>query len=435
MMDRKYLITRMDGRIYSFLLDGRKAIEIHCDPVGATDYALDSIYIGKIKNIAKNIGAAFVEIASGVVCHLALDDMNYPVYTKKGSSKLPQAGDELLVQVSREGMKTKYPSVTTRLTLHGKYVLLTTGKGKNSVSSKLSKAERERLLSVAAGRRKAADHKPGARTSEQNADPAAAARESGDETDAAYSWLFRTNAGGAPEELLVRDMERLSSRYEALMAHAQYRSCFSCIQKTPAAYLRRLSNLYDSEAEQILTDDGDLYREAEAYLREYQPEDLDRLFFYQDELLPMDKLYSLQTQLSEALRDHVWLKSGGYLVIQPTEALTVIDVNTGKFEGGKKREEAFLKINREAAAEIARQLRLRNLSGIVIVDFINLEEDASRKLLLAEFETELRKDPVRTTLVDMTKLSLVELTRQKRERPLTEQIYMSDQRRLNEGTR
>ncbi len=408
MMDRKYLITRMDGRICSFLMDGHKTVEIHCDPAETADYALESIYIGKIKNIAKNIGAAFVEIAPGVVCHLALDDMKQPVYTKKGSSKLPQAGDELLVQISREGMKAKYPSVTTRLTFHGKYVLLTTGKGKNSVSSKLPKAEKERLLSVVADRRKAA----------------------------AYSWLFRTNAGGAPEELLVRDMERLSARYEAMMAHAQYRGCFSCIQKAPAAYLRRLSNLYDSEAEQILTDNRDLYRELEVYLGEYQPEDLGKLSFYQDELLSMEKLYSLETQLSEALRERVWLKSGGYLVIQPTEALTVIDVNTGKFEGGKKREEAFLKINREAAAEIARQLRIRNLSGIIIVDFINLEEDASRKLLLDEFESELRKDPVRTTLVDMTKLSLVELTRQKRERPLSEQIHVRISGALmNEGTR
>ena len=134
----------------------------------------------------------------------------------------------------------------------------------------------------------------------------------------------------------------------------------------------------------------------------------------------MKKLYSLETQLSQALGERVWLKSGGYLVIQPTEALTVIDVNTGKFEGGKKREAAFLKINREAAAEIARQLRLRNLSGIIIVDFINMEEEESKEILLSELDGRLRRDPVRTTLVDMTKLSLVEITRQKRERPLAE---------------
>lgn len=412
-MDRKYLITRMDGKIFSFLLDAKRTVEIHCDPAGTAKPALDSIYIGKIRNIAKNIGAAFVEIAPDMVCHLALDDMKYPLYTKKGASALPQAGDELLVQISREGMKTKYPSVTTKLSLHGKYVLLTAGAGKNSASSKLSKTEKERLLSLAAD------------CSETSLQQETGGLNSRDEQEAArsYSWLFRTNAGGAPEELLVRDMRRLCDRYETLIAHARYRSCFSCVWNAPAAYLRRLSNLYDAEAEQILTDDEELFREITSYLEEYQPEDLDKLSFYQDSLLPMEKLYSLETQLKRALQERVWLNSGGYLVIQPTEALTVIDVNSGKFEGGKKREAAFLKINREAASEIARQLRLRNLSGIIIVDFINLEEETSRKILLAELEAELRKDPIRTTLVDMTKLSLVEITRQKRERPLSEQIY------------
>ena len=179
-------------------------------------------------------------------------------------------------------------------------------------------------------------------------------------------------------------------------------------------------NLYDSEVEQVLTDDELLYREIKSYLVEHQPEDVDRLSFYQDDLLPMKKLYSLESQLSQALQERVWLKSGGYLIIQPTEALTVIDVNTGKFEGGKKKETAFLKINCEAAVEIARQLRLRNLNGIIIVDFINMEEEASKAALLSEFDAQLRRDPIRTTLVDMTKLSLVEVTRQKRERPLAE---------------
>ncbi len=426
-MDGKYLITRMNGRIASFLLDGQRAVEIHCDPAQET-YVLGDIYVGRIKNIAKNIGAAFVEIAPETVCHLALDDMKRPVYTKKGSSKLPQEGDELLVQISREGMKTKRPSVTTKLTLHGKYVLLTTGTRKNSVSAKLSKTEKERLLTLAAAYAKAKNSLPAAdadHTKVKEKNSAAVidnrAKTVEPEEDATvYSWLFRTNAGGAAEELLLREMEQLEQSYAELLAYAQYRSCFSCLHKMPSAYLRRLAGLYDAEAEQIITDDEGLFLEIESYLKKNQPEDLGKLALYQDRLLPMKKLYSLEAQLSEALREKVWLKSGGYLVIQPTEALTVIDVNTGKFEGGKKREAAFLKINREAAAEIARQLRLRNLSGIIIVDFINMEEESSRNVLLGELQDALGKDPVRTVLVDMTKLSLVEITRQKRERPLAE---------------
>ena len=136
----------------------------------------------------------------------------------------------------------------------------------------------------------------------------------------------------------------------------------------------------------------------------------------------MEKLYSLDHHLKEALGERVWLKSGGYLVIQPTEALTVIDVNTGKFTARQEKEAAFLKLNQEAALEAARQIRLRNLSGIVIIDFINMEEKESEVQLLKTLDDALRRDPIRTTLVDMTKLSLVEITRMKKERPLHESV-------------
>ena len=136
----------------------------------------------------------------------------------------------------------------------------------------------------------------------------------------------------------------------------------------------------------------------------------------------MCKLYSLEHQLEQALSERVWLNSGGYLIIQPTEALTVIDVNTGKYEGGKKKEATFLKINREAAAEAARQIRLRNLSGIILIDFINMEAKEAVDELLSFLGRELQKDPIRTALVDMTRLSLVEITRQKRERTLAEAV-------------
>ena len=132
----------------------------------------------------------------------------------------------------------------------------------------------------------------------------------------------------------------------------------------------------------------------------------------------MMRLYSLRTQLERALSERVWLNSGGYLVIQPTEALTAIDVNTGKYEGGKNQEAAFFKINKEAAVEVARQLRLRNLSGIIIVDFINMKQKESVRELMRILEAELKKDPVPAVLVDITRLSLVEITRKKREKPL-----------------
>lgn len=411
----------MEGKIFSFLLHSQKAVEIHCDEE-AQESLLGNIYIGKIKNIAKNIGAAFVEIAPGQTCYLPLDDMKQPVYTHKGTSKQPQAGDELLVQVSREGIKSKFPSVTTNLVLHGKYALLTTGNCQYSVSSKLSKEVRTHLLALLhaleGGKVSDAQHPEIQETQSEQSEQMPAGV--GNTTCRSYGWLLRTNAGTADEALLTGDMVRLKKQYQTLMQQVPYRTCFSCLYRTPAAYLTRLSNLYDNDAGRIVTDDKKLFEEIHSYLQIRHPEDLEKLSLYQDELLPMKKLYSLEHQLKEALQERVWMKSGGYLVIQPTEALTVIDVNTGKFEGGKNREAAFLKINLEAASEIAHQIRLRNLSGIILVDFINMETEASNKELLTHLDRELRRDPVPTVLVDMTKLSLVEITRKKKERPLSE---------------
>ena len=364
------------------------------------------IYIGKVQNIVKNISAAFVEIAPGTVCYLPLEDLKHPVYTKKGTSQNIQQGDELLVQVKREGIKTKAPAVTTNLTLHGKYALLTTGNTQISVSSKLPKEEKERLVRVV--------------KDNSSADNGSLEEMSAGERD--YGWLLRTNAGGASPEVIKKDLLRLQTKYGELMKTAQYRTCFSCLLARPSAYLKRLSDLYTEEVDEILTDDRELFEQMTEYFQENQPEDTAKLRFYEDRLLPMEKLYSLDHHLKEALGERVWLKSGGYLVIQPTEALTVIDVNTGKFTAGKKKEAAFLKLNQEAALEAARQIRLRNLSGIVIIDFINMEEKESEVQLLKTLDDALRRDPIRTTLVDMTKLSLVEITRMKKERPLHESV-------------
>ena len=400
-----YVVSRRGSQIFSFLLNGSKAVEIHCDAC-RKDSILDEIYIGKVQNIVKNISAAFVEIAPGTVCYLPLEDLKHPVYTKKGTSQNIQQGDELLVQVNREGIKTKAPAVTTNLTLHGKYALLTTGNTQISVSSKLSKEEKERLLRVV----------------KDNSSADNGSLEGMSAGERAYGWLLRTNAGGASPEVIKKDLLRLQTKYGELMKTAQYRTCFSCLLARPSAYLKRLSDLYTEEVDEILTDDRELFEQMTEYFQENQPEDTAKLRFYEDRLLPMEKLYSLDHHLKEALGERVWLKSGGYLVIQPTEALTVIDVNTGKFTAGKKKEAAFLKLNQEAALEAARQIRLRNLSGIVIIDFINMEEKESEVQLLKTLDDALRRDPIRTTLVDMTKLSLVEITRMKKERPLHESV-------------
>ena len=179
---------------------------------------------------------------------------------------------------------------------------------------------------------------------------------------------------------------------------------------------------YTADLTSIITDDPQIYNSLEHYLKENDLQNLSKLRLYQDDLLPLYKLCRLEREIDLATSRQVWLKSGGYLVIDPTEALTVIDVNTGKYSSKKLRRETLKTINLEAAKEAARQIRLRNLSGIILIDFINMENKEDQKELLAFLESRLFADPVKTRLIDMTKLELVEITRKKVYKTLKEQI-------------
>ncbi len=397
---QKYCIANIENRIVSFLIDADgRTVEIHCDtPDGPA--LLGNIYVGKVKNIAKNLQAAFVEIEPGLICYLPLEDLNAPLFTRKGTSKNLQQGDELVVQSSREAIKSKAPALTTNLSFQGKYVILEPGKTGIGVSKKLPEPERIRLRSL------------GGELMEELAE----------ESTRDYGILLRTNAADASREEIRSELEALLLRYRKIRKTAPYRTCYSCLYQSPAMWLKRMTALRFRELEAIIIEEEELYEQAERYLEAEQPKISERLIRYQDPLLPLNKLYSMERRLEEALSERVWMKSGAYLVIQPTEALTVVDVNSGKNETGKQKEAAILKVNLEAARETARQLRLRNLSGIIIIDFINMEKEESQNQVMEELRRCLLPDPVQARAVDMTKLNLVEITRKKVERPLREQI-------------
>ena len=189
-----------------------------------------------------------------------------------------------------------------------------------------------------------------------------------------YGIIMRTNANDVSEEVLSQELETLVRDYEELIKTAHTRTCFSCLKKAPKEYLTELKNIYQDGLTDIVIEDVDIYSEVKEFLAKDQPEDLDKLRLYEDKLLPLHKLYSIEKRIEDALKEYVWMKSGSYLVIQPTEALTVIDVNTGKNISKKKDDETYLKINLEAAKEAAKQIRLRNISGIILVDFINMNK-------------------------------------------------------------
>ena len=240
--------------------------------------------------------------------------------------------------------------------------------------------------------------------------------------DRGYGLIARTNAADASKEEFFHELEMLKKQYEKVAVHGRNRTCYSLLYEAEPFYLAAVRDVYTRDLDEIVTDIPEIHEKIFAYLSEFQPDKLEILKLYQDKLLPLYKLYSLEGAIDEVCHEKIWLKSGGFLVIQQTEAFVSIDVNSGKYTGKKKAEETYRKINLEAAAEIARQIRLRNLSGIILVDFINMENPDHQDELFHVLQKYLRKDPVKCKAIDITPLHILEMTRQKVRRPLIEDL-------------
>lgn len=384
----------------SVLFNNKECMEISCD-IEEERSLIGNIYVGKVKNIVKNIDAAFVEIKKGVLCFLPLSDAENAIFTVEKSSQKLAVGDELLVQVLKDGVKTKAPVVTTNLNFTGRYFVLTSARREElGLSNKLTAEDRARLEEYA--------H----------------TKATGD-----FGIIMRTNAAGASVAELDREYDYLKKVYENVVTYGIHKTAFSLLMQDEAPYIKQLRNIRRDELDKIITDDKDIYEQAHGFLELHQPEDLEKLCFYEDGSYSLWKLYGMETLIDDATRTRVWLKSGGYLVIEPTEALTVVDINTGKYDGNRNAEATFVKINTEAAVETARQLRLRNISGIILIDFIDMKKETDKLDVLSVLNRELKKDPVKATLVDMTKLNLAEVTRKKIKKNLREQLGIYDHRR------
>ena len=406
------ILLKEKNRILSLLLsDGRLAAlsawpdETGDEGNGALAARLNSIYVGKVMNVAKNINAAFVELTKGQRAFLPLSHMESArILNRKADGRI-LAGDERLVEVDREAAKTKVPVLTSEFSLAGRYAVVFRGKERARLqfSGKLAEDARLQITEALA----AADIREDSLTSR------------------GCSLIVRTNAGELAEEgyaPLIREAQALIRQADELWQTAGMRTCYSCLYRPESGYLTEIRDTPQEEYEEILTDDPALYEQIRAWMEHSCPEALPALRLYQDSAVSLPNLYGLPAKIREACGKRVWLKSGGYLVIEPTEALTVIDVNSGKYTGKKGARDTFRLINREAALEIARQLRLRNLSGIILVDFISMEKKEDEKELLQLLSTELKKDPVKAMLVDMTPLGLVEITRKKVRRSIYEQL-------------
>lgn len=385
---KQFVFTELNKRKLGILFEDGKAMEIRCYEDGSI---LGNVYRARVSNLSPNINAAFVDIKKGESCYLSMDDYH--------GEKL-KVGDLVTVQIMRDKIKTKRYAVTTDVSLQGDYAV-TTLFAPVGVSSKIADNARKKELKSLMQKLLAAEKDAQLYLTEGNT----AETERIKKLD--IGGIIRTQAEHAEDAVIEHEIEEQARLLYSIMKKSEYATQYTCLYHTEVEYIKDIRRLHALQEMEIVTDIPEV------------TEAIPGIPLYTDEY-SLTLRYSLAGLLEKTLSKRAYLKSGAYLVIEPTEAMTVIDVNSGKSIKGKNAEEQFLKINIEAAKEITRQLRLRNISGIVMIDFINMKEDAHNQELMKQLTEYVRMDPVRTTVVDMTKLGLVELTRQKGKRALHE---------------
>lgn len=395
-MSKKLIVTKFEiaqtGCTVAALVEAGRIIEFRIQKDLGNDI-LGNIYVGRVQKIVPSIQAAFIDIAPGVSCYYPMEKETTPYFTTVKNNDKLKVGDELLVQVRTEAVKTKAPTVTGDLNLAEQHLVLTTGQKRLGMSGKLSADEKERLREWILPVKR---------------------------NDCGI--VVRTNARDAGKEELLQELEYLYRRLDKILQKGKSRTCYSVIEASAPEFIRILKDIDSRELEEIVTDDSGIQEEIKEYLELFSTDETEKIRFYEDSLLPLHKLYSLESALDNAQKEKVWLKSGGFLVIQRTEAFVAVDVNSGKYQGKKQLAETYRKINLEAAKEIAYQLRLRNLSGIILIDFINMTSSEHQQELMRTLNGYLKQDAVKASVVDITGLQIMEVTRKKVRKSLYEQI-------------
>lgn len=414
----KLIFSKYQGKNCAMLIKGTRLLAMQALEENENAGQIGTIYVGKVKNVARNLNACFVELADGEIGFLSQKDCQYyfSISNQGGCDKgdaeniCLRQGDEILVQVKSEAHHTKQMALTAHVSLSNEVAAISLGPTRIGYSTKLTDEKKTQI--------KKWMKEEGFRENEHfNFEPIWRETQGDIPCPAHVGIVVRTQAQHCEKEKFFKELKILTQDFAALLCGSLYRTCFSCVKEAPSSFESIMDKLaYSYEYSEIVTDDKELYGKLQAYCERVNCDKGVRL--YEDSMISLSKLYSLETKAETAFHNNVWLKSGGYLVIQPTEALTVIDVNSGKYEGKK----GLYLVNREAAEEIALQLRLRNLSGIIIVDFINMDDRAQERELLKYLRSLVRRDRQKTFVVDMTPLGLVEITRKRESRTLREQF-------------
>jgi len=388
------------------ILDDWGLSEIYIERRGERGIA-GNIYKGRVVKILPGMEAAFVDIGLGRAGFLYVTDVfeGFEMYDdileeegeieaeppavprpRKGSpiEDLLTEGQEVVVQVAKEPLGSKGPRLTSHITLPGRYLVLMPTMNHVGVSRRIrNKDERKRLKAIVEKIR-----------------------------PAQMGFIVRTVSEGKGEEDLRQDMEFLLRLWESIRIKGEKTRAPSLLYKDLDLVLRAVRDFFSPEVTSLVIDAEEEFQRCLGFAREYLPQLASRIMLYRGPE-PVFEHYGIEEEINKALQPKVWLKSGGYIVIEETEALTAIDVNTGRYVGRKCLEDTIFRTNLEAAREIAHQIRLRNIGGIIIIDFIDMEEEEHRRQVLETLDNALKKDRYPSNIQGFTELGLVIMTRKR----------------------
>ncbi len=376
------------------VLEGRSLIELHVARSSDDANQIDgNIYRGRVKNVLPGMEAAFVDIGTPKNAVLYWGDVQIDrgdeIEREPGTNRIEhllRPGQTIICQVTKNPIGLKGARLTQEVSLPGRFVVLVPDSPASGISKRLDDKERRRL-------RKILDE----------------IRPDG------HGIILRTAAEGASADELRRDVAQLLKKWGEIADTAKHVSAPALLYSEPHLALRAIREEFTEDYRGVVIDDPDLYELVRDYVTDIDPALADRVEFYDQEVesLPLFERHHVHEQLHKALDRKVWLPSGGSLIIDRTEALTVIDVNTGKNVGSSSLEETVFRNNVEAAEEIARQLRLRDIGGIIVIDFIDMELRVNRQEVAATLRDALARDKTPTQVFEISELGLIEMTRKR----------------------
>lgn len=400
-MKKEIYINESLGESRIAILEDDRLVELYVEKQ-ESHRMVGNIYKGKVENVLPGMQAAFIDIGYEVNAFLPFSEIHDNEYladteddsnsrnSNQNRKKNPaisvdlHSGQDIFVQVIKEPFASKGPRVTTEIAIPGRLLVLVPGTSYIGISKKIwDKYERRRLKKLA--------HQ---------------FRHDG------VGLIVRTVAEGKSEDLIKKDYDMLHDHWKKLRSKSEKTAAPTIVYEDLETASSVIRDLLTSDVGKIIIDSKRTFKRLQKYLSDVSPSLVDRIDNYKLKI-PLFESMGIESELQKLMRPKVWLKSGAYLVIERTEAMVVVDVNSGRFVGKKLHEDNSLKINLEAAREIARQLRLRDLSGLIVIDFIDMREEENKRKVYFELRKELKKDRAKVAVSPITEFGLLEMTRQR----------------------